>query len=132
MGIPAAAVDPRLFADFAKHFSALPTAPSPAAADPALVTRGEEIARQGIPARDVPACLGCHGRPGRNPVYPELAGQPAEYLDIQLRLFRAEQRGGTQFEHLMRNAAKNLSDEEIAALAAYFAQMPRSGATGMR
>ena len=80
----------------------------------------------------MPACLGCHGRPDRNPVYPELAGQPAEYITIQLKLFRSEQRGGTRFEHLMRNAAKNLTDEDIDALAAYFTQMPRTAATGTR
>ena len=132
MGIPVAAVEPQLLRELARHFSALP-APAPAVApDAAEVKRGEEIARHGVPSHDVPACLGCHGRPDRNPVYPEIAGQPAEYLEIQLHLFREGKRGGTRFEHLMRNAAKNLSDEEIAALAAYFAQMPRGAATGTR
>ena len=56
---------------------------------PALIARGEEIARRGMPERDVPACLGCHGRPDRNPIYPELSGQPAEYIATQLELFRA-------------------------------------------
>jgi cytochrome c553 len=132
MGIPVAAVDPRLFADLARHFSALPTPPRADPPDPAPVARGEEIARLGIAARDVPACLGCHGRPDRNPIYPELAGQSAEYIAKQLKLFRSGERGGTRFEHLMRNAAKNLSDEDIAALAAYFAQTPRTAATGTR
>ena len=130
MAIPAAAVDSRLFVDLARHFSALP-APAPSTQpDPVLIARGEEIARHGIPTRDVPACLGCHGRTDRNPIYPELSGQPAEYIAVQLRLFRAEKRGGTHFEHLMRNAAKNLSAEDIDALAAYFAQKPRVAATG--
>ena len=53
-------------------------------------------------------------------------------METQLKLFRAEKRGGTSFEHLMRNAAKNLSDEDIDAIAAYFTQMPRTAATGMR
>lgn len=132
MGIPVAAVDPGLFADLARHFSALPSPKTSSLWDPIRVELGEDIVRNGIPRRDVPACLGCHRSPDRNPVYPGLAGQPAEYLEVQLRLFRAEKRGGTRFEHLMRNAAKNLSDEEIAALAAYFAQMPRSAATGTR
>ena len=130
MSMPAAAVDPDLFAALARHFSALP-APAPAdPSDAALSAAGEKIAKDGIPARDVPACLGCHGRPDRNPIYPELSGQPAEYIATQLQLFRAEKRGGTRYEHLMRNAAKNLSDEDIAALAAFFAQMPRAAATG--
>jgi cytochrome c553 len=130
MGVPATVVDAKLFADLARHFSALPLpAPSEPSKD-ASTRRGEDIALRGIPERDVPACLGCHGRPDRNPIYPELSGQPAEYLAAQLRLFRSEKRGGTRFEHLMRNAAKNLSDEDIAALAAYFAQRPRPIATG--
>jgi cytochrome c553 len=132
MGIPVAVVDPQLFADLARHFSALP-APQPSdPSDAALVARGEKIAQRGIAIRDVPACLGCHGRPDRNPIYPELAGQSAEYIATQLKLFRSGERGGTLFEHLMRNATKNLSDEDIAALAAYFAQTPRTAATGTR
>jgi cytochrome c553 len=132
MGIPVAVVDPQLFADLARHFSALP-APQPSdLSDAALVARGEKIAQRGIATRDVPACLGCHGRPDRNPIYPELAGQPAKYIAAQLKLFRSEERGGTRFEHLMRNAAKNLSDEDIATLAAYFAQAQRTAATGTR
>jgi cytochrome c553 len=132
MGVPAAAVDPDLLAALARHFSAMPApVPAPAQSDAALSAAGEKIAKDGIPSREVPACLGCHGRPDRNPIYPELSGQPAEYIATQLRLFRAEKRGGTRYEHLMRNAAKNLSDEDIAALAAFFAQMPRAAATGI-
>lgn len=132
MDVPLAAVDPELFDELAKHFATLPAPPPSPASDPELVSRGEEIALRGIPARDVPACLGCHGRPDRNPVYPELARQPPEFIAGQLRLFRAEKRGGTHFEHLMRNAAKNLTDDDIAALAAYFAQKARTAATGTR
>lgn len=128
MGVAAAAVAPELLPDLARHFSALPVAPSSTAQSAA---DGEEIARRGIPTRDVPACLGCHGRPDRNPVYPELSGQPAPYLATQLRLFRSGERGGTRFAHLMRNAAKNLSDAEIDALAAYFAQRPRAHGAGL-
>lgn len=129
MGIPVSAVDPKLFAELARHFSALHAPPPSDPSDPALVARGEQIARHGMEKRDVPACLGCHGRPDRNPLYPELSGQPSEYIETQLRLFRAEKRGGTRFQHLMRNAANNLSDEDIAALAVYFAQRRPGDAT---
>ena len=130
MAIPVNAVDPGLLPDLARHFSALPPPPArEPTLDVALVARGEEIARRGILPHDVPACLGCHGRPDRNPVYPALSGQPAEYVASQLKLFRSGKRGGTRYEHLMRNAARNLSDEEIDALAAYSAQMPRIAAT---
>ena len=126
MAIPANAVDPALFDALARHFSALPAPLSAAGRDAELIARGETIARQGVRTRDVPACLGCHGEAGRNPHYPELSGQPGEYIAAQLNLFRAGNRGGTRFQHLMQAAAKNLSDDEIAALAAYFAQRPRT------
>jgi cytochrome c553 len=128
MGVAATAVDPELFDELARHFSNLDP-PTPSETSPsALAARGERIANRGIKERDIPACLGCHGRPDRNPAYPELSGQPVEYLEGQLKLFRAEKRGGTRFEHLMRNAAKNLTDKDITALAAYFGQRPREEA----
>ena len=103
-----------------RHFSALPRRPLANRLRCSALSRAAKRSRDdGIPSRDVPACLGCHGRPGPQPVYPELSGQPAEYVASQLKLFRAGKRGGTRYEHLMRNAAKNLSDEDIAALAAY-------------
>lgn len=125
MGVAAAAVDPALLDELARHFSGLDPRPPPGQSTPALAARGEAIANRGVRERDIPACLGCHGRPDRNPVYPELSGQPVEYIEGQLKLFRAEKRGGTLFAHLMRNAAKNLTDDDIAALAAYFGQRSR-------
>jgi cytochrome c553 len=134
MSIPATAVAPEFLGQLARHFAAMPRAPQPqpTPGDAGLQAKGETIARNGLPELDVPACLGCHGRPDRNPLYPEIAGQPEEYIAAQLRLFRAGKRGGTRYWHLMRNAAGNLSDDDIAALAAYFAQMPPTAATGTR
>ena len=84
------------------------------------LARGERIARAGVAAEGVPACLGCHGE-DRNPLYPRIRGQRQDYLAQQLRLFRAGQRGGGPFSHLMSNAARGLTDSDIADLAAYFA-----------
>jgi cytochrome c553 len=107
----------------AAHFAALPPVrPEQQRADPALVERGASIARTGLAAAGVPACLGCHGEANDNPRYPTIRGQPAAYIETQLRLFREAKRGGTPFHHLMNNAAKGLSDADIAALAAYFSQ----------
>ncbi|WP_425374569.1 c-type cytochrome [Mesorhizobium waimense] len=60
-----------------------------------------------------------------------MSGLPAQYIATRLALFRAQRRGGTRFAHLMHNAAKNLSDKDIAALASYFGQIPRPAATAM-
>ena len=71
----------------------------------------------------MPACIGCHGpsEKPRNPYYPRLNGQYADYLEQQLKLFRQGVRGGGEYEHLMRDVAANLTDQQIKALAAYYA-----------
>jgi cytochrome c553 len=130
MALPVAAVDAALLPDLAKHFAALPSRKlDKAHYDPALVRRGEDIARVGIPDAKVPACLGCHGASERNPLYPKIARQPEAYIAVQLDLFRDGKRGGTEFSHLMTNAAKRLSDAHIAAVAAYFSTLPETPAT---
>ena len=120
MALAAAAVDPGQLPALAHHFAALPPPPSGSDDVPTAASRGEDIARHGRPAVDVPACLGCHGRGDRNPNYPRIAGQPAEYIATQLKLFREGRRGGTDYSLLMANAARGLSDADIEALAAFF------------
>jgi len=70
-------------------------------------------------------CMSCHGETGKPQVQgvPALAGRPVHELSAQLRLFRDGQRQNQQMV-----MAKRLTDEEIEALAAYFAkQDPKSG-----
>ena len=93
--------------------------------DPRLVELGRRIATEGIPATLVPACRECHG-PGteRNPHYPRLAGQYARYLEQQLALFRARARGGTPYHEIMLKFAGQLTDEQVRAVAHYYASLP--------
>jgi len=69
-------------------------------------------------------CLGCHGAPGlRNPgpVYniPMIGGQHPQYITSALQAYRSKQRShGT-----MQAQASNLSDENIADIAAFFSAM---------
>jgi cytochrome c553 len=117
----AAELTPAQIRELAAHYARLPAAPRPGA----RTARGESIAQRGIPERDVPACAACHG-PGatrRNPIFPVLAGQHAEYLALQLTLFQKEERGGTSYAHLMRSAAAALTPEEIRDVAAYYAAL---------
>jgi cytochrome c553 len=70
-------------------------------------------------------CMSCHGETGKPQVQgvPALAGRSVQDLSAQLRLFRDGQRQNPQMV-----MAKRLADEEIEALAAYFArQDPKSG-----
>lgn len=66
------------------------------------------------------ACVDCHGPEGRNPIdasYPQLAGQYADYLAHSLEAYRSGQR-----DHALMSAqAKDLTDQQIADLAVYFA-----------
>jgi cytochrome c553 len=65
------------------------------------------------------ACAVCHGVAGLSvaPDAPNLAGQPAAYLAAQLKAYR----GGTRRHEVMTVMAKPLSDDDIAALSAWFA-----------
>src|SRR5574341_1755664 len=61
------------------------------AASKDLAAQGQKLWRGGNAANGVPACAGCHGPdgagiPGQSP---RLAGQYAEYVEAQLKLFRA-------------------------------------------
>jgi cytochrome c553 len=64
-------------------------------------------------------CVACHGDDGRGiaPNYPVLAGQYADYLALALRQYRSGERNNP----LMSPFAANLSDADIADLAAYYA-----------
>jgi cytochrome c553 len=89
------------------------------------VERGEAIANGGIRSQRVPACVTCHG-PGtapRNPIYPDLAGQYAEYLVLQLTLFKNQHRGGSPYARLMLPVATRLKSEQIRDVALYYASL---------
>jgi cytochrome c553 len=122
MQLAAVEADRRLWVDLAGHFASQPRVSAPATGS-SDAARGRQIAERGIPERKVPACLSCHGGSRRNPIYPNLAGQHAEYLKGQLRLFAAGRRGGTPYAHVMERTAKTLEDEDIEDLAAYFSSI---------
>jgi cytochrome c553 len=77
------------------------------------------------PPAKAEACAGCHGADGHStdPSIPSLAGQQARYLSIQLVQYREERRQDAR----MTPSAKDLSDADVEALAAWYAaQPPRS------
>jgi cytochrome c553 len=92
----------------------------------ALLDLGRQIAEEGIAARKIPACDTCHGAEGRarNGHYPYLGGQPEWYAKTHLHLWKEEERGGTMFSHLMAKIAIHLTDEQIDAVAAWYAERP--------
>ena len=67
-------------------------------------------------------CTACHGAEGNsaNPLWPNLAGQHASYIESQLQAFKNNRR----VNPLMTGQAMMLSDEDMADLAVYFEELP--------
>lgn len=123
MSLPVTAMAPADIPAVAQYYATL-SAAGGEAGDTVLAGKGRVIFENGIRRRNVPACRSCHGAENRNPRYPRIAGQPADYIATQLELFRAGKRGGTDHNHLKVNAARELDDADIAAIAAYLSQLP--------
>lgn len=85
---------------------------------------GERTYRAGNPTTGVPACTGCHAPDGKGNIpagFPRLSGQHPEYIEKQLRAFRAGDRKNDGDQSIMRSIADKMSDAEIIALANYIA-----------
>ena len=73
---------------------------------------------KGNPAREIPASAVCHGPTARGgQMLPRLAGQHADYIELQLRRFIAHSR--TTDQTLMHSVASKMTDAEIRAVS-YF------------
>lgn len=83
------------------------------------------IANRGVPEMGVPSCADCHGptEQPRNPLYPSLAGQYADYLVLQLELFKARHRGGTAFAPIMHHVVDRLDPDQMRDVAAYYSAL---------
>lgn len=90
-------------------------------ADASKVALGQRLYRGGDANTGVAACAACHGPAGHgNPtaLYPSIRGQHSTYVETQLKAYRGGTRQTDQ-NQMMRNVASALSDEQIAAVAAY-------------
>jgi cytochrome c553 len=69
-------------------------------------------------------CIGCHGIPGYKTTFPEvyqvpmIGGQSAKYIENALKAYQK----GERKHPTMRGIAASLSDQDMADLAAYYAQ----------
>jgi cytochrome c553 len=69
-------------------------------------------------------CIGCHGIPEYKTAYPEvyrvpmIGGQSAKYIEAALQAYKKGDRKHPQ----MNPTAQRLSDQDIADIAAYYAQ----------
>jgi cytochrome c553 len=112
-------------ADIAAYFSS--QAASGGQTDPAMLDLGQKVYRAGVADRNFPACSACHSPTGKGNApagFPALAGQHAEYIATQLKMYRKgyeDETGRTNDgdAKIMRTTAFGLSDKEIEAVASY-------------
>lgn len=73
----------------------------------------------------VSMCIGCHGIPGYRASFPEvyrvpkIAGQSDKYIQVALRAYASVERTHPTMDAI----SKSLSDQDIADLAAYYANL---------
>lgn len=79
--------------------------------------------KKDVAAAPVSMCIGCHSIPGYQASFPQvyrvpkIGGQTQQYLEAALKAYRQ----GARNHPSMTGVAKGLSDQEISALAAYYA-----------
>ena len=75
-------------------------------------------------------CIGCHGIPGYKASFPEvyrvpmISGQSGKYIESALHAYKK----GDRKHPTMRGVAASMSDQDIADVAAYYAQQPSRSA----
>ena len=71
-------------------------------------------------------CSTCHGLRGVSvaPTFPNLAGQPAPYLEAQLKAFRDHSRADPHAQAFMWGMAAQLTDSTIGEIAKFFSAQP--------
>ncbi len=123
MRVIASSLSPRQIDALADYYSKLPRQATEAAraADPL----GQRLALVGDPKRGLGPCAGCHGvTRAAAKAYPLLEGQGAWYIVNQMRVFRGGGRGGADTANPMPAIAGKLGDDDIAAVARYYAAQP--------
>jgi cytochrome c553 len=114
--------------EIAQYFSRLDLpypAPLPTTASPALLRQGPQLVMQGDAARQIPACVQCHGQAmtGVAPDIPGLLGLPRDYLNAQLGAWKAGQRRAPAPD-CMKAVVARLTLDDINAVATWVAAQP--------
>lgn len=106
-------------ADYYAKQVAQPNAP----ADAQQMAAGKEIFEKGLPAKEAPPCMACHGSKGEGLAnFPRLANQHRDYLVKQLQVFqRTDERPNTP----MTQIAHLLSYDEMESVASYLQAFPQ-------
>ncbi|MEX8493493.1 cytochrome c [Sphaerotilus sp.] len=114
--------------EIAEHFASLEV-PYPPPATPGLaatvLAQGKALVLKGDAAREVPACVRCHGdaMTGVAPAIPGLLGLPRDYLNSQLGAWKTGQRHAAAPDCMAKITAR-LTSTDITAVAAWLAAQP--------
>jgi len=125
MTTPARLLTPQERSAVAAYFSRLPPylPPQPIAIDESAQPSdvGPWLANRGRWNQNLPACAQCHGATGLGvgAAFPALTGQAASYIALQLHQWQEGKRPSGPMG-LMSLVAGKLSDNDIAAVAAYY------------
>lgn len=104
--------------DLAAYYAYLPKArTAPTTYDETLPA----VVRVGAPLRNIAPCVSCHGGIDQKLGAPWIEGMPHDYLVQQLKAFRSGERRNDALAQ-MRVVAKAMTDEEIEAVAAFYAR----------
>ncbi|WP_313481185.1 c-type cytochrome [Stutzerimonas kunmingensis] len=89
---------------------------------------GPRLALRGAWERNIPECVACHGPAGIGvgESFPPLAGQSTQYLSAQLNAWRQGTRKNDPND-LMGHIARAMTDDEVQAVAEYFAGLEHKG-----
>jgi cytochrome c553 len=112
-------LSPEDMADLAAYFGSQVN--TGLAADPAHWKAGEKLYRAGDKAREIPACMACHGPTGYGIApakFPALRGQHAEYVVKQLTDYASGARS-TGPNGMMQSIAKRLSADDMRDVSSY-------------
>jgi cytochrome c553 len=114
--------------EMAQYFSALHPPyppPQPSRLPPAAMERGRVLVMKGDAAKNIPACIACHGEKltGTLPAIPSLVGLPPDYLNAQFGAWKNGARRAAAPDCMAEISAK-LSPEDIGAVSAWLASRP--------
>lgn len=127
MAAAASMLTQQQMADLSVYYAAqsLPTASVKPALSKADHKNADIIVRQGDAKRLITPCASCHGVKGEGGINetPALAGQEALHFERTMQAYKQATRVSDSYG-MMRMIASNLTDAEIKALAAYYAELP--------
>jgi len=111
--------------DLAAYYSYLPRLPG---YHPTTQTPAPHIVINGAPMRGIASCGSCHGGLANKAGSPWLEQQPEPYILSQLRAFASGDRHN-DIGQQMRNIARQMTSDEMAEVARYYASQPLGSST---